>query len=109
MKRYVINFFVWWFTVHSKAIIFRLSSRFVFIMDSTGTISMAQNINTPMFQDESPIGRTLGKFLRVMWVWLGGMLSILLILPISLFYLIYLSLPFIAISGLVINMFMIVI
>lgn len=70
-----------------------LLDKFVFLLQYTNTLTMAQNLNTPMFQDNSSVGKGISLVVRVLWVWFGGMLTVLLVVPFSLRTVLFLILP----------------
>lgn len=78
-------------------------SRFVFLLQYTNTLPMAQNLGKPLYQDDSGIGRLLGVVIRGGWVWIGGILSVLMAIPFSLILVVNLVLPFAAIFMLIIG------
>lgn len=54
---------------------------------------MAQNLGKPLYQDDSGIGVMIGLVVRGLWVWMGGIASVVLIIPFTLVFLINLLLP----------------
>jgi hypothetical protein len=62
-------------------------------MNLTLTIPMAKNLFRPMFGDSSSMGRFVGFFIRIWWVWLGGIMSTIMIVPNVILGLILLILP----------------
>jgi hypothetical protein len=97
VTNYVINFWRWWYGHYALQILQKLYNEIIFILESTNTLSMAKNLSKPMFQDDSGIGRGLGFFIRLAWVWFGGIFAIVVVVPLLLAYLVYLLLPVIAV------------
>lgn len=53
----------------------------MFHLERTNTLAMAQNLFVPLFQDNSGAGKFISLPIRLIWVWLGGMLTVFLALP----------------------------
>ncbi len=69
----------------------------MFILQFTYTVDMAKNLGQPLFQDYSAIGRFIGFSVRFTWMLIGGTLSLITIIPLGIFLLIFALLPIIAI------------
>lgn len=57
---------------------------------------MLRNINVPLFQDKSGVGKAVGMVIRVVWVWLGGAFTVIFLVPALVLLLIYILLPALA-------------
>jgi hypothetical protein len=97
----VLNFFLWWYTVLARQQAEALVKRFVFLLVYTNTLPMAQNLGKPLFQDNSDVGVAVGWIIRFIWIWLGGMFSLVLLVPFSLKFLGYVFLPPLALGMLI--------
>lgn len=67
--------------------------RLIFLLQSTNTLPMARSMGLPLFQDNSTVGRILGFVIRGGWVWLGGMVTLVFVLPPLLLLVIKVILP----------------
>lgn len=93
MRTHIINFFVWWYLVKFKQLLFKAMQRTVFMLNYTNTLPMAQNLGKPLYRDRSLAGRFMGLLIRGSWTWLGGMLSLVLVIPRFLFTITFALLP----------------
>jgi hypothetical protein len=101
MQQYLINFFVWWYAIKVRNAAKRAVQWFIFILEYTNTLTMARYLTVPLYQDMSRMGRLVGLVIRGTWVWFGGMLSVVLSLPLWIFLVIYAALPVIVIAEIV--------
>lgn len=83
-RDYVINFWVWWYFIKVPEWGELLLHRLVFILQYTNTLVMAQNLFTPLFQDDSGVGKMISFIIRSVWVWFGGMFSAVVAIPLIL-------------------------
>ena len=79
--------------------------RAVFVLEYTNTLSMARNLTVPLFQDNSSIGKIISLFIRATWVWIGGMVSAFLIIPLLLGLLMLVLLPLMTVSLLIMGIY----
>lgn len=104
IRDYIFNFFSWWYLVHCREQAEKLVQRFVFLLQYTNTLPMAQNFGKPLYQDDSNVGVLIGLVVRGAWVWFGGIFSVLLVIPFTFIFVLHLVLPF----GIVIMPFLVV-
>jgi len=98
MQEYLINFFIWYYLIRvQKYIHYQVIERFIYLLNRTDTLPMAQNLFHPLFQDNSFSGRFIGFFIRFWWITIGIIVSILLIVPNIVISIILVTLPFIPI------------
>jgi len=105
MKEYLVNFFLWWYrsvVVHSFE---AATSRLTYALYSTNTLPMAQNWLRPLFQDESRMGKALAVIIRSLWIWVGGIVSVVMALPSFVVFLLTLVLPLLAILQIIRGIF----
>jgi hypothetical protein len=69
---------------------------------------MARYLTVPMFQDDSGIGKVISFLVRGIWVWFGGMASVVIGLPFWILLLIYALLPLIIIGEVAIGIILLV-
>jgi hypothetical protein len=104
IRDYFINFWVWWYFVKVPEWGEALLHRLMFVLQYTNTLVMAQNLTVPLFQDDSGVGKLLSFIIRGVWVWVGGMISAVMALPLILIWVAQAALPlvviFIIIKGL---------
>lgn len=84
MQNYLINYFYWWYFILGGRLVRTAIARAIFLLEITNTLPMAQNLTTPMFQDKSGIGKAISFIVRLIWVWFGGIFSLIMIVPIVL-------------------------
>jgi len=101
MREYVFNFWFWWYAVQIPLWGRSLLTRTSFFLNYTNTLPMAKNLLVPLFQDNSGIGKVISLPIRLVWVWWGGMLSMLLVLPYLLAWVVAGILPVLTIIVLI--------
>ncbi|MCA9379251.1 hypothetical protein KC640_02375 [Candidatus Dojkabacteria bacterium] len=95
MREYIINFWVWWYLVKVPEWGREVARRIIFVLEYTNTLTMARNLTLPLFQDNSGIGKMLAILIRGTWVWLGGMFSAVIAIPLLILFVILVFLPLI--------------
>ncbi len=101
MKEYILNFFLWWYVIKVNQFARRVVGLSVYVLEYTNTLPMAQNFFVPLYQDESSAGRFISFIVRLVWVWFGGMISLVVILPLIAVLLVYVALPLLLIFQIV--------
>jgi hypothetical protein len=81
VQNYILNFFYWWYAVKGQDMLLGCARKFAFYLESTNTLPMAKNLTVPLFQDNSGTGKFLAIVIRGIWVWWGGMLSVVMVFP----------------------------
>ena len=96
MQEYFVNFIVWYYLIKVKNFIkLEVIGRFIYLLNLTSALPMAQNLLSPMFQDHSITGRFVGFFIRFWWMTFGLLISIIVIVPFVVFAAILIVLPFV--------------
>lgn len=98
MQRYLVNFFVYWYTVEVPVAFTKMYEQLLLLLEATKTLPMATNLTKPLYQDDSPFGRNLGFVIRLLWVWVGGVGCFVMFIPVAAYYLVYALLPLIALT-----------
>ena len=98
MQEYLLNFFIWWYAIQAKNMLYRVRRWELFLLMYTNTLPMLRNLNQPLFQDYSRIGKAIGFVIRLIWVILGGTVVLLLMIPLLALVLVYALLPILAIG-----------
>lgn len=86
MRDYIINFWVWWFLVKVPEWGRLVVGRIIFTLEYTNTLTMARNLTVPLFQDDSGMGKVLSFLIRGVWVWWGGMFTVVIAIPLGLLF-----------------------
>lgn len=103
MRGYLFNFFYWWYLVRGEQEILSFTKRVVFLLESTNTLNMARNFSVPLFQDNTGSGKAFAFILRGIWVWFGGMASLVMAIPAFLKMILHFVLPLAAIIAIPLN------
>jgi len=93
IKLYFLNFFIYWYQVKLKDIIQKSILLWTNSLVKTNVIPMVTNIFTPMYQDQSIIGKFLSFITRIIWVFFGSIYQILLLIPLVVIVILWLILP----------------
>lgn len=104
MRGYIINFFYWWYLVRGQQVVLATLKRIHFLLESTDTLTMARNLTVPLFQDNTGTGKMFAIILRSIWVWWGGMFSLVMAIPTVVKTILFLLLPVLVAIGLVVNL-----
>jgi hypothetical protein len=97
MQDYLLNFIVWWYGVFCRNAIKALVYRTIYLLNLTNTLPMVKNLFTPLFQDNSNVGRLMSLLIRPWWIFFGTMITIVAIIPRFLLTILYIILPFVPI------------
>lgn len=93
MAEYTINFIIWWYFYKLPEISRTILFQYVFMLNKTRSLPMAQNLFKPLYGDTSSTGILIGIPIRFFWMMGGGILSTLYIIPFVLFLLLFATLP----------------
>jgi len=63
-------------------------------------IPMLTNLFQPLFQDNTRMGRIIAFPIRLIWVLVGSIFQLILTIPLTMLYVIYLMLPLVPIWAL---------
>ncbi|BCX13770.1 MAG: hypothetical protein KatS3mg085_302 [Candidatus Dojkabacteria bacterium] len=89
--------FYWWYAVIVRSYFIYLFLNYSFYLNKTDTIPMFKNIFVPLFGRKGITNRIISLFLRFWWVVFGFTFSTVLIIPMFLFGILLLILPFLPI------------
>lgn len=109
MRGYVLNFWVWWYAVFMVDFSRAVMRRIMFMLQYTNTLVMAQNLGTPLFQDNTGVGKMISWVVRIIWVWGGGMVSAAGAFPWIVAWAVLLVLPVVSLAMLILGVVNIVI
>jgi hypothetical protein len=104
MRLYVINFFVWWYRVQLPYFVRKFADWVAFNLEYTNTLPMARNWNVPLFQDTSGAGKFISIIIRSIWVWVGGMMVVILSLGPLVALAVYALLPLLVLVQLLLSL-----
>lgn len=93
MIKYFYNFWVWWYFAKAYDIATSLMNRWLFIYNYMNLPSMIENFIVPLYQDQSGVGKFISVIIRSVWIILGGVIMLLLTVPMIIIFGIYLLLP----------------
>lgn len=104
MQQYILNFFYWWYFIKGEQILVAAVRRLIFLLENTETLPMARNLTVPLFQDNTGMGKMIALVIRSIWVWWGGMFSLVMAVPAFAKALGFLMLPIVAVVGILANL-----
>jgi hypothetical protein len=94
-----LEIFVTWYYLHIVGnLITSTKDRFMFYMYKTNTIHMFRTLRTPLYGDNSSMGKYLGMFIKFWWSGLGMIYCFLRIMPRIIWVILIIFLPFIPIA-----------
>lgn len=92
-KRYILNFWIWWYIIESKQVWKKIVGIASFTLGYLNVVPMAQNIFAPLYQDYSRTGRIIAFPIRLIWILIGSIIQLIITIPLLAIYLFYLVLP----------------
>lgn len=104
MRGYLFNFFYWWYLVRGEQEVLSFTKRVIFLLEYTNTLTMARNLTVPLFQDNTGSGKAFAFILRGIWVWFGGMASLVMAIPNLFKMLFHFLLPIMCLFGISLNL-----
>jgi hypothetical protein len=93
IKKYLINFWLWWYGVRLASILKGAYSFWSLSLANLNILPMLSNLFVPMYQDQSFTGKVMSFVLRLGWVFFGSILLFLLSIPLMLVVILWLVLP----------------
>ncbi|MEI6462873.1 MAG: hypothetical protein WCO33_04395 [bacterium] len=93
-QNYISGFFVWWYLVNLVEITRSMYFFWWGILESVKLPEMVSNLFIPLYQDESSLGKILSFFIRLIWIFVGGVITLMFSVVIFIVFVIYLVLPF---------------
>jgi hypothetical protein len=97
VTEYFLNFWIWWYAVKSKQFLFKVIATITFLLEYSSTLPMARNLTVPLFQDSTGIGKLISFFIRGLWVWVGGIICVLIAIPLLAAVVVFAALPLVII------------
>lgn len=95
MKRYFINFWLWWYVIEASQVARSLINLWSFTLGYFNVLPMAQNLFVPLYQDYSTIGYAISLPIRLVWVTVGSILQLIVTVPLLFLFFLYLIVPLI--------------
>lgn len=106
LRVYFLNFFIWYYRIFAKDIFNNIFLQtFKDHLQARGVIVMAENFYEPLYQDDSPLGKSLGMIIRFWWIGTGTILSILFVIPNFIVAILVLIFPFLFLLSLLAILF----
>lgn len=93
IKRYFINFWIWWYVVNARLILLGLIGRWSFTLSFLNVVPMLRNLFVPLYQDYSRIGIFISIPIRLVWIITGTFFQFIITIPLGIAFLVYLVLP----------------
>lgn len=93
IKKYFLNFWIWWYGAQLLTVIQKALSLWNFTLMRLNVLPMITNLFVPMFQDTSFSGKILSFFLRIVWILWGTIIQILVTIPLVGYVLVWVSVP----------------
>jgi len=101
IKRYIINFWVWWYVVKAYDLAQELIGYWGFLLNYLNIPSMLTNLFVPLYQDYSWGGKFISLIIRSAWVIFGSLVMIFVTIPIIFIYFVYILIPFMPVFALI--------
>ncbi|KXK26793.1 MAG: hypothetical protein TR69_WS6001000814 [candidate division WS6 bacterium OLB20] len=95
MKKYFINFWLWWYVIEAGQVARNLINMWSFTLGYFNVVPMARNLFVPLYQDYSAIGYAISFPIRLIWITVGSIMQLFVTVPLLLLFLMYLVLPLI--------------
>ncbi|MBN2015423.1 hypothetical protein JW766_01185 [Candidatus Dojkabacteria bacterium] len=93
LKKYFLNFWIWWYGAQLRACLQMTYSFWSLSLATLNILPMLANLFVPMYQDASISGRIISLFFRVVWVFGGSLIQILITIPLISVVFIWVILP----------------
>lgn len=102
IKKYFINFWIWWYYVNAGDILGDLLRFWLLILGKLNVVPMLSNLFVPLYQDYSAIGRFISFMIRLVWSFFGIAIFLIVGVPILALMALYLIAPIFSIYQVVI-------
>lgn len=93
MNIFIVQFFVWWYSVKVSGYIAFVRFVFLYLMITTRGLPMWQNLNKPFFGDTSIWGRGIGIVIRFWWAMFATLISMIIVFPLAAFSVVVVLIP----------------
>ncbi len=93
LKRYFLNFWVWWYAVEARLFLGKLTSTWLFVLEFLNLVPMLSNLFEPLYQDYTRTGRIVGFMFRSGWIFFGSLAQIIVTIPLLAAFVLFLILP----------------
>jgi len=97
VKRYLINFFVWWYIVQAKELFKELANSWGFFLGYVNLLPMIQNLFVPLYQDYTLVGKLMSFPIRIVWIVIASFLVFLFTIPLLFIFVFFLAFPLLTI------------
>lgn len=94
MEGVVLNPIYWWYSVVVKNYFIHTYLNYMFLLYKTNTLPMVKYLFYPLFGTTGLYNRAISLFLRFWWAFFGFVISTLLLIPLLIFGILLLCLPF---------------
>lgn len=105
LKKYIFNFWVWWYWFNAKEVLLKFKSDWLFTLGSLNLIPMIKSLFAPLYQDDSWTGRIVAFPIRFFWMLYGliviSIFTVILIIAFSLYLLLPLFPLFVIVNTLI--------